>query len=74
MGSIPLRIRFNKINRFIKFMMELDIKHYLVICMIKFVIGLIILLVKKGVLQIVLPIILQQSKLIHIILNLLKKY
>ena len=50
-------------NRFIKFMMELDIKHYLVICMIKFVIGLIILLVKKGLLQIVLPIILQQSKI-----------
>ena len=55
-------------------MMESDIKHYLVICMIKFAIGLIILLVKKGVLQIVLPIILQKSKLIHIILNLLKKY
>ena len=44
-------------------MMELDIKHYLVICMIKFVIVLIILLVKKGLLQIVLPIILQQSKI-----------
>ena len=27
--------------------MESDIKHYLVICMIKFAIGLIILLVKK---------------------------
>ena len=63
MGSIPLRIRFDKMNRFIKFMMELDIKHYLVICMIKFVIRLIILLVKKGLLQIVLPIILQQSKI-----------
>ena len=44
MGSTPLQIRFDEIDGFIKFMMELGICKCLVIfCMIKFVIQLNIL-------------------------------
>ena len=40
-GEKPLRIRFNKVDGFIKFTMELDISCYLIIVIvIKFVIGL----------------------------------
>ena len=74
-GPKPLRIWFDKIDGCI---ISLDgiIKHLLLFdygCLIKLVIRLNILS-KKVVLQIVLIILLERSKLIHIILFLLKKY
>ena len=72
-GTIPLRIRFNKIDGFIKIHNKI---RYLVLfdwCdkvydRIKHLIS------ENVVLQIVLIIILQESELIHMILYLLKKY
>ena len=53
-GEKPLRIRFNKVDGFIKFTTELDILCYLIIVIvIKFVIGLNVLWMKRVVLQIV---------------------
>ena len=68
MGSIQLHIRFDEIDGFIKIYNGM---RYLVIYMMKFVIGSNILSVE---LQIVLITILQKSELIHIILYQLKKY
>ena len=75
MGSVLLRIKFDEIHGFIKIY---DAIRYLVLFgggfydeifdRIKY------LICKKYVLQLVLAIILQESKLIHIILYLLKKY
>ena len=60
-----------EIDDLLKFMMELDIYNYFDLdYMMQFVIGLDILQVKKGVLQVLLITIMQASKLIHIILDL----
>ena len=75
-GPKPLRIRFYKIDGFI-IALDGKIKHLVLfdyrlldnICdKIKYLIS------KKKILQIVLVIILERSKLIHIIIYLLKKY
>ena len=70
MGSKGLHIRFDEIDGFIKIY---DGIRYLVLFgsgqyIMQFIIGLDILYVKKVILQVVLIIILQESKLIHIIL------
>ena len=66
-GAKPLRIRFNKVDESIKTHDKISILYYLIIVIaIKFVRRLIILEMKKVVLQIVLIIILQESDLIHI--------
>ena len=75
MGAKPMRIRFDKLNGFIKIMMELDIYYYMIMKdIMQFIIGLNILEVKKVVLKIVLIITLEEPGLIHIIFYLLKKY
>ena len=64
MGTRPLRIRFDKVNGFIKIY---DGMRYLVLYIIKDVMQF---KAKKVVLHIALIIILQESELIHIILYL----
>ena len=71
----PLRIRNNEIDGIIKIHNGIRYLVFLILVgLIKFVIELNILLVKKMVLQIVLIIILQESKMIYVILYLWKKY
>ena len=76
MGPKPLRIRFDKIDGFIRirggevrYLVPFDHELFDKICdKIKYLIS------EKVALQIVLIIILERSELIHIILYLLKKY
>ena len=78
MGVKPLRIRFDQVYGSLKFMMKLemnvDIKNYLIVGFItNFMIRLIILQVKKVIINKVLITILKESDLIHIVLYLQKK-
>ena len=71
----PLRIRFDKVDGITKIYNGIKYLEFLVLKYImQFMTGLIVLLMKKMMLNILLIIILQEPELIHIIIYLYKKH